>query len=215
MFLTSFETFHAITCFCSQILREKRIFEREINTYTLILPSLHRLLRHSSLENYQPLSANLLYTLSDLPQQVIVLQDLKAQSFRMADKTRGLDLKHSLLVMKQIGRYHGASAVLQQKTPENVLYFREGLYGSKVFETSEDFFRNGATDLANEVAKWPQYGQRFSEKLLKLADNAYTKFLESLTRREEEFNVLCHGDLRLNNVMFRYSTETGEVTDIR
>jgi hypothetical protein len=125
----------------SQKLRERSIFDREINTYTLILPSLHRILSNSSLENNQPLSANLLYTVSDLPQQVIVMQDLREQGFKMADRTLGLDLKHSLLVMKHIGRYHGASAVLQQKTPENFLYFHESLYGSKIFDTSEVFFR--------------------------------------------------------------------------
>ena len=195
---------------CSQKLRQSRLFEREINTYTLILPSLQRLLSNSSLENYQPISPNLLYTVSDLPQQVIVMQDLKAEGFKMADSTRGLDLKHCLLVMKQMGRYHGASAVLQQKTPENFLYFDEGIYG--IFEA---VFRIGVSNLAHEVAKWPEYRQRFSEKLLKLADNAYTKFLESLSRCEGEFNVLCHGDLRLNNIMCRYSQETGEVIDIR
>jgi aminoglycoside phosphotransferase family enzyme len=180
--------------------------------YTFILPSLQRLLSNSSLENYQPLSPNLLYTDSDLPQQVILMQDLKAEGFKMADKTRGLDLKHCLLVMKQIGRYHGASAVLQQQTPENFLYFHEGIYGNKLFES---IFRNGVMNLAQEVAKWPQYRERFSEKLLKLADNAHTKLLESLNRRDEEFNVLCHGDFRLNNIMFRYSEETGDITDIR
>jgi len=143
------------------------------------------------------------------------MQDLKAEGFKMADSTRGLDLKHCLLVMKQIGRYHGASAVLQQKTPENILYFHECLYGNKEYEIFHDFFKTALTNLAQEVAKWPEYRQRFSEKLLKLADNAYTKFLESLSRCEGEFNVLCHGDLRLNNIMCRYSQETGEVIDIR
>jgi thiamine kinase-like enzyme len=143
------------------------------------------------------------------------MEDLIAQGFKMANRTRGLDLQHSLLVMKQIGRYHGASAVLQQQTPENVLFFLEGLWGSKVFETSVDFFRNGVTNLAQEVAKWPLYKERFYKKLMNLADDAYAKFLDGLIRREEEFNVLCHGDLWLNNMMFRYSEDTGEVTDIR
>ena len=174
------------------------------------MPSLQRLLRNSSLENYQPLSPNLLYTVSDLPQRAIVMQDLKAEGFKMADCTRGLDLKHCLLVMKQMGRYHGASAVLQQKTPENFLYFHESIYG-----LYEDVFRIGITNLAQEVAKWPEYRERFSEKLLNLAENAYDKFLDSVKIREEEFNVLCHGDIWFNNMMFRYSQETGDVTDIR
>ena len=70
----------------------------------------------------------------------------------MADSTRGLDLKHCLLVMKKIGRYHGASAVLQKKTQENFLYFDEGIY-----VLYEDIFRIGVTNLAQEVAKWPEY----------------------------------------------------------
>jgi aminoglycoside phosphotransferase family enzyme len=138
------------------------------------------------------------------------MQDLIAEGFKMADRKCGLDLKHCLLVMKQIGRYHGASAVLQQKTPEHFVYFHEGLY--VLFES---IFRTGVMNFAQEAAKWPEYGERFSEKLLNLADNAYTKFLDAVKRREEEFNVLCHGDLRLNNIMFRYSEENGEVTDIR
>jgi thiamine kinase-like enzyme len=183
--------------------------------YTLILPSLQRLLSNSTLANYQPLSPNLLYTVSDLPQQIIVMQDLKAEGFKMADRTCGLDLKHSLLVMKQVGRYHGASVVLQQKTPEHFPHFHESLFGSKAYESFDDFFRTALTNLAQEVAKWPQYRERFSEKILNLADKGYAKFLDSLIRCEEEFNVLCHGDFRLSNMMFRYSQETGEVTDIR
>ena len=140
------------------------------------------------------------------------MQDLKAEGFKMADKTRGLDLKHCLLVMKQTGRFHGASAVLQQQAPENFLYSHEGVYANKLFES---IFRNGVMNFAQELAKWPQYSERFGEKILKLADNAHTIFLDSLNRRDEEFNVLCHGDLRLNNIMFRYSEESGEVTDIR
>ena len=79
------------------------------------------------------------------------MRDLKAEGFKTADKTRCPDLKHCLLVMKQIGRYHGASAVLQQQAPENFLYFHVGLYG-----LFEGIFRIDVTNLAQEVAKWPQ-----------------------------------------------------------
>jgi thiamine kinase-like enzyme len=143
------------------------------------------------------------------------MEDLKAKGFKMAERTSGLDMNHCLLVMRQLGRYHAASVVLHEQKPENFLYFRDTLYDTNSSDNFKRFFKVNAENLANEVGKWPEYKERFYDKLLKLADNVYTYFVDSLKRNEDEFNVLCHGDLWLNNMMFRYSEETGEVMNIR
>jgi thiamine kinase-like enzyme len=143
------------------------------------------------------------------------MEDLRAQGFSMAERITGLDMKHCLLVMRQLGRYHAASAVLNEREPKHSQEFLESLYTTNPIETVERLFKMNAEKLANEVAKWPDYKEKFYEKLLKIADNAYTYFADSVKRDEEEFNVLCHGDLWSNNMMFRYSGDTGEVKNIR
>jgi thiamine kinase-like enzyme len=143
------------------------------------------------------------------------MEDLKAQGFSMAERIAGLDMKHCLLVMRQLGRYHAASAVLHEKEPKHSREFLENIYTTNPPEAAVQFFKMNAENVANEVAKWPDYKERFYEKLLKIADNAYTYIADSVKRDEEEFNVLCHGDLWLNNMMFRYSGDTGEVMNIR
>jgi thiamine kinase-like enzyme len=143
------------------------------------------------------------------------MEDLKAQGFKMAERTSGLDMNHCLLVMRQLGRYHAASVVLHEKKPEHVRHFHDSFYDKNLVENIEGFFKSNTENLANEVGKWPEYKDKFQDKLLKLADDAYTQFLDSIKRNEDEFNVLCHGDLWLNNMMFQYSEETGEVMNIR
>jgi hypothetical protein len=200
--------------FHSQV-SEGHVFDREIKTFFLVLPSLHSLMRSASPENYQPFSPNVLFTANGHPSYAIVMEDLKVQGFKMAERTSGLDMNHCLLVMRELGRYHAASVVLHEKEPEHVRYFHDSFYDKNSIENIERFFKNSTENLANEVGKWPEYKERFYDKLLKLADNAYTQFTGSLKRNEDDFNVLCHGDLWLNNMMFRYSEETGEVVNIR
>ena len=65
------------------------------------MPALYHLLDDKSPE-FKPFAARCLYYHSGSPASVLVLDDLKEQGFRLADKTVGLDMQHCLLVMKAI-----------------------------------------------------------------------------------------------------------------
>jgi thiamine kinase-like enzyme len=39
--------------------------------------------------------------------------------------------------------------------------------------------------------------------------------MKDLKRNDDDFNVFVHGDLWVNNLMFRYSDDTNEVVDVR
>lgn len=190
-------------------------FDREIKIFADILPPVHDFLREIFPGDFQPIGAKLLHSYNELPTPYLIVEDLKESGFKLVDRSRGLDMSHSLLVMKYIGRFHAASVVLHEKEPEKFQGFMESLHQPSQKEIMENFFNRNLRNVAREVETWPDYKERFASKLHELADDAFILFANAVKRDEEEFNVLCHGDLWLNNMMFRYSEETGEVVDVR
>jgi thiamine kinase-like enzyme len=70
-------------------------------------------------------------------------------------------------------------------------------------------------NLAKEVEKWPVYSDQFASKLHRIADKSVDFLIKDMERNDDDFNVFVHGDLWLNNMMFRYSDDTHEVVDVR
>lgn len=71
---------------------------------------------------------------------------------------------------------------------------------------------NCLSSCAEVSANWPGC-EEISKKLYKLQDTFRKKVCDEFTRNDEEFNVLTHGDLWINNCMFK-TTENGNVEDI-
>jgi hypothetical protein len=198
-----------------QILSQTGIFETEAGAIMTIIPTVYRLLEDKSPGEFQPCAPRCLYYHSGSPTPVIVMDDLKEQGFSMADKTVGLDMKHCLLVMKTLAQSHAASAVLHIKDPEIFKPFGESYFCERQRTTLEAFFQHNMESLAKEVEKWPLYSDRFACKLHRLADKAVDILIKSFERNDDYFNVFVHGDLWVNNIMFRYSDDTDEVVDVR
>jgi hypothetical protein len=194
---------------------EANIFERESGAFLSVMPAIYRLLEEASPGKFQPYTAKCLYYQSGPPVSVIVLEDLKKQGFRMAERTLGLDLQHCLLVVRAIARSHAASAVLHLKDPEIMKPFSTSFYCENIRKVLEPFLCGNIRNLAMEVEEWPECYSRFASKLYKVADKAIDFLIKDSVKNDDDFNVLIHGDLWLNNIMFRYSDDTGEVVDIK
>jgi hypothetical protein len=133
----------------------------------------------------------------------------------MADRTVGLDMKHCLLVMKTLAQSHAASAVLHLKHPEIFKPFVESFYCERQRKSMEMFYQSLMENIAKEVEKWPLYSDRFACKLHRLADKTMDLLIKDTERKDDDFNVLVHGDLWVNNMMFRYSDDSDEVVGVR
>jgi hypothetical protein len=179
------------------------------------MPALHRLLDDKSPGEFQPCTARCLYYHTGPPAPALVLEDLKEQGFRMADRTVELDMQHCLLVMKTLAQSHAASAVLHHKDPDIFKPFSESFYCERHRKTLELYFQTTLKNLAKEVEQWPLFNDRFASKLHRIADKAVDLLIKILERDDDDFNVFIHGDLWQNNTMFRYSDDTDEVMDVR
>jgi hypothetical protein len=191
------------------------IFGTEAGAIKTIIPAVFSILEDKSPGEFQPCAPRCLYYHTGSPTTVIVMDDLKEQGFRMADKTVGLDMKHCLLVMKTLAQLHAGSAVLHHKDPEIFKLFGEGFPHERQGKFMELFFKSNVQSVATEVENWPLYSDRFACKLHSLADNTVDILIKGYDGNDDYFNVLVHGDLWVNNMMFRYSDETDEVVDVR
>jgi len=66
------------------------------------------------LESKYRLSEKILYAQNEDP-MLLVIEDLAAIGFRMADRLFGLDLDHSILALHGLARFHTASVALCEK----------------------------------------------------------------------------------------------------
>ena len=180
-----------------------------------IMPTLYRFLGDKSPGEFQPFTARGLYYHSGSPPSAIALDDLKEQGFRMADRTAGLDMQHCLLVMKAIAQSHAASAVLHLKEPEIFKPISQSVFCGSQHISIALILQSNVKSLAKEVENWPLFNDRFAYKLHRAADKYVDFPIKFADIDDDDFNVFVHGDLKMNNMMFRYCDVTDEVVDVR
>ena len=193
------------------MLEDYGLFPIETAAFTKILPKLFRMLEKAVGETFRPFAPKCLYTSSN--PVTIIMEDLNTQDFKLATVTHGLDLKHCLMVMRTIAQYHAASMVLHSQNPDLFKPYME-MVGNKNAEVGmKAYFSLCVRSLRQHVEKWPGY-EKHAENLQKIEPNAFEAWHGSMLRDDRAFNVPLHGDLWLNNLMFRYS-EKDQLEDIR
>lgn len=75
------------------------------------------------------------------------------------------------------------------------------------------FVKGVARTLSSAVKNWSGY-EKIAEKLENIPQEAYDNVYKSYVPQEGGFNVITHGDLFMNNILFRYD-RSGKPIDIR
>lgn len=185
-----------------QFLLDLKVFLKEKIFYNIMLPRMEILLDNTKL-------GGRLYHSAKEPINTLVFEDLSSLGYIMANREKGLDLEHCLMVMKKLGQLHGVSLVMQKKDPDCMKTFHsgflseEGVNGSKTFET---IFKTSFDALTKLVSTWKGY-ESITKKLQKYASNFKQNLIDTQLPIPGELKVLNHGDLWVNNFLFKYNTK--------
>lgn len=76
-----------------------------------------------------------------------------------------------------------------------------------------EFFNDVGKTISNVVKNWHGF-EMIATKLASIPDHVHDSMHEVYSPKENGFNVITHGDMFLNNILFRYN-QNGQPIDIR
>ncbi|XP_046684248.1 uncharacterized protein LOC124370012 isoform X2 [Homalodisca vitripennis] len=146
----------------------------------------------------------------------IVLEDLKQQGFKMADKSQGLDFDHCRLYVTAVAALHAVSYEVLKEHPEFIESIgKEKLFshGLQVTYGLQKMLRNGMRCLFEYIEAVDKF-KKYSNIIKDSSGSLYDTVAEVVKPREEDFNTMIHGDSWTNNMLFRYGNN-GSVEEIK
>ncbi|XP_016926745.4 uncharacterized protein [Drosophila suzukii] len=188
--------------------REKKapydIYNRELELYEQVLPKLQKLAG-------EQLCPKVLHI--DRERGALIMEDLTHRGYVMAPRLQRLDEQHVSLVLKKLAKMQAASAVLEENSKENVFSltkYDRGFF-NRYTESFSAYFLGCLKSCAGYLKT--QLGYENQAKLLEeLAPHYMAVGLRCFQPEEAHINVLTHGDLWTNNMMFKY--EAGVPSDV-
>ncbi|KAM8720354.1 hypothetical protein ACLKA7_006405 [Drosophila subpalustris] len=187
----------------TQFLEELAVYLREKIFYFDVLGKLEVLIGDGS-----KFGAKCFYTTRE-PIQTIVFDDLTQYGYKLASRQNGLNEEHCVVILQKLGKFHASSMVLAEKEPSVREHFTTGMLDENYIRTNErfiNFMTLQLNTLTNVVSKWPGYEQ-LTAKLIRHCDNIKENLVLTGRPIPGEITVLNHGDLWVNNFMYKYHDE--------
>lgn len=134
----------------------------------------------------------------------LMFEELSDEIFRRVDRRSGLDVKHLKVVLRNLAKLHAASAALPL---ENFSHHHEPNI-SEYFKVFHSLFVNCVQSLSEQILdETYEEAEVLAIKLKAFERNMIDKSSEAFMLGADDFGVLCHGDLWLNNLLFDYDDE--------
>lgn len=115
------------------------------------------------------------------------------------------------MVLEKVAKYHASTAVLYQQNPEMFQYHKQSNL-TENFNPLHIFYQNTLANCIKYAKTYPPL-QCYIEKLEIFQEQVVERMIDVFKRDDQSFNVLNHGDLWVNNLMF-HSDDKGEADDV-
>ncbi|XP_069676292.1 uncharacterized protein [Periplaneta americana] len=203
------DTEHALQ-YCNHI----NAFCRESIMYKIILPEMYKIVDETATTNRdlrKRLTPRYFYCGEE---DKLVLEDLQPLGYVMADRYRQLDLKHATAVLRALGRFHAMSVAVHQREPSIMANVREEQFTEDIKDIERDFISYRYNLLASEIEKWPGF-EHYANKIRENIEVSLDKLIEIVKPTVGSLSVLNHGDCWVNNILFHYDSDCGEIDAIK
>jgi hypothetical protein len=227
--------------FAKSVPIQNKVFQEYVNTiqafkkktgfFSNLLPDLKKYIiqRKEVVENEDNSSAHFWTCDCYLSKpEIIVLEDLVALGFEHTDSRCPMEYDHCILVLQTLARFHAASVIVEEKQPKTTSYWKP----CQIIDTYQDIFcetewviteghpgnkfmKASIKGMVSMLEHLPKYGRNYEnfifirEKLPQTLEQMY----EFVKPSEKFRNVVCHGDLWVNNIFFQY--EKNKPTEVR
>lgn len=179
-------------------------FSKEIEMFTKIIPAFEKFYAEKGVK--VEIGPRCLKICKGVPSDIIVMEDLCSQNYRLGNRQEGVDQQHVESVLEKLAEFHAASAVYHERNGDYSSSFKEGLYNRSNLPTMEYMFRP-AYETGLETLKSHEFAKDYIDDLEKLRPVIFSRTIENFAVDPAGFNVLNHGDFWINNVMFQYDSE--------
>lgn len=154
-------------------------------------------------------------TLNEAPEEdVIMVEDLTPEGFRLTDERIYLDVDHCTSAFKKLGEFHGTSILAKHQDAQRFKTAVSKLVEAKILESKKEyinvFFGENAKRGVIPLLEAGEHVEILSRFLDRLSD-VYGTVMDIYSANE--MSVLCHGDFCRNNILFQY--DSGRPVDVK
>ncbi|XP_071651408.1 uncharacterized protein [Temnothorax longispinosus] len=142
---------------------------------------------------------------------VIVLEDMAHSGYTMADKTTPFDFEHCEILIKMLAKFHAKSFIFEQQYKKTLHDEFSHCMHETLWPRADDKAKAmvdaAVKGIVSMIDLLPELNDDrrsdFKEKIVKLCADHTDRLSPSVKHK----NVLCHGDLWANNILFKYDTD--------
>lgn len=197
------------TPLAKQKLGEYDVHRKEMDVYQLVVPELRRLMK--SIGDRSELYPNALSV--DRNNDVIILNDVTKKGYVMVDRTHGLDAVHAKMSLKAMAKLHASSLKLVEIYPTIFDRYTTGMWTRKT-DAFQHFFQSTYDALTDEIFTWDPEWHYYANKLRNIRPHFIEQGLAVFDNNDkDDLRVFVHGDLWINNLMFKYDAN-GQPVDV-